>query len=119
MSSKKKFEVGQQVVVTRNGRLSPTRGKVRAVGRTLVQVEVEGVPGRWKPYRIETGVANDTYGHSRIYTLEEYDQACLRREVVQRLAARGLRFDYGAQLSRVSTETLNKIADLIEKDFDS
>jgi hypothetical protein len=73
-----KYEVDQQVRVSDiNGRRSASyppggwTGIVTKVGRKLVTVRFQS---REQVFRIETGQANDQYGHQCISTLEEAEQ---------------------------------------------
>lgn len=90
MSDSKYYE-GQEVVIRDvNDRRRPEEGPLTAtitrVGRKLVYVTLYG---REKAYRIESGVANDNYGHSSLQTWDEYHAEKRRAEVVQALQEAG------------------------------
>lgn len=104
-----KYEVGQHVYIRSVNRAQNAEGTVAKVGRTLVYVQ--GPWGTPTAYRIETGVANNQFGHEHILTDDEMAAADRMSEVHKRWSAHGLRFDYG---KRASVEVMEAIADLLD-----
>jgi hypothetical protein len=107
------FHVGQKVIVAGVNMQNKTHeAEVVKVGRTLVYIEEYG---RQAVYRIDTGVRNDQYGHTWIRTKEQFQADSERAAAIVRLRDLGLvSAGYGAL--RCTTETLNSVCDLLEKD---
>lgn len=91
-----KYSVGQRVwiysVNARKG-TGPQQGEVVKVGRTLVTVK--GIDSAWwtQVFRIETGSANDQYGHEWIKTDAEREEVDRRNAALETLREAGIRFD--------------------------
>lgn len=110
------FHVGQTVIVggvNMHNRMH--EAEVVKVGRTLVYIEEYGRP---VAYRIETGVRNDAYGHTWIRTKERVRADLERSTVIARLRDLGLG-PAGFGALRYSTEILNSVCDLLEKNHDA
>lgn len=106
------FHVGQKVIMTGVNMRGTREVEVVKVGTKLVYVEDYGRP---VAYRIDTGVRNDAYGHTRIRTVEQFEAEQARRTAVKRLADLGLAPGSFGPV-RYSTETLNAVCDLLERD---
>lgn len=78
------FEVGQTVIVTHAHRGKPERQTVRKVGRTLVHVST-GYGDETASYFLKSGIRNDNYGYSRVFTEGQWadrnDRITLRGEL--------------------------------------
>jgi len=70
----------------------PKAVRVHKVGRTLVHVlRYEGDPdGPTDTYRIDTGIANDNFGHSRLWKPEDWELEKQRPELEEALRAHGV-----------------------------
>jgi hypothetical protein len=66
-----KFKVGDKVRVTDVNVKGSRLTRVVSVGRKYVYLACDY--GKTQPYDKETGQASDSYGHRRIYTLDEWD----------------------------------------------
>lgn len=91
MSSKKKFEVGQEVVVTRPyGQPREQRNVVVKVGRSIVYTA--RVPGSVfvDSFYMESGRETGSYSHSHVYTIEEWDEREEQAHVMTLLRRRGI-----------------------------
>lgn len=111
MATEPKFYVGQPVLVddiNRNGR-PLEEGVVTKVGRTLVSVQY-GYHHKPVTFRIDGGTRNDQYGHQWVMTFDEHIERVARDGAVRRLTAHDTKVG-----SRVSTEVLNQIADLLDQ----
>jgi hypothetical protein len=89
----------------------PRRVVVTKVGRKLVTIEDKGRP---EAFRIDTGRANDAYGHGWLCTDEQHAEHEARSAVMDRLHALKLQFAFGGHDRRYSVETLAAVADLLE-----
>lgn len=104
------FHVGQKVIVSGvNMRGRSREAEVVKVGRKLVYI---GEYGRHVAYRMDTGVINDNYGHTRIQTPEQFQEQQDRTAALHRLRDLGLVQAYGTV--DYSTATLNAVCDLLE-----
>lgn len=85
-------------------------GTVVKVGRKLITVQY-----RWQHqtqvFRLETGQANDDYGHSWIKTAAQVDEDLRRAGLVQRLRDGGLDVRMGRQLPMRTLEAVAKALD--------
>lgn len=104
-TSKKKFHVGQEVMVSAPYR-STERGTVTKVGRTLVYVGD-------RAYRIDTGRLNSGYT-GNIRTLEE--QAAIDELFELHTRARESRHMIGTLPHTLSTDQLRRIVEILEED---
>ena len=104
-----KYHVGQTVHIGSVNRHGTGEGTVVKVGRALVTVQYGH--GYQKVFRIETGVANDNYGHEWIETDEERQEREERQDLTQRLHRAGLRLDFGVV---IPTGQLRRIVEAAE-----
>ena len=81
------YEVGQQAMVCNINWGSGVVTVVK-VGRTLVTVEDSN--HIQEMYRMDTGAKNDAYGHSRIFTMQEWDDVEERADLTKRLQQAGV-----------------------------
>ncbi|MCD4535663.1 hypothetical protein LRP67_16340 [Nocardioides sp. cx-169] len=81
------------------------------MGRKLVTIEDKGRP---EVFRVDTGRANDAYGHGWLCTDEQHAEHEARSAVMDRLHALKIRFDMGGYDRRYSVETLAAVADILE-----
>jgi hypothetical protein len=99
-------KVGDELVLS--GAWGGTRRvPVIKVARKLLTVqETSGRYGEGV-YRIESGVKNDGYGHSRVETVEHYEARQERARVQKALGDRGLTFDsFGGELRTAKLRAL-------------
>jgi hypothetical protein len=102
-----RFEVGQHVWIRSVNRNMSGEGTVAKVGRSLVYVQ-----GQWGTpvaYRIDTGIANDKYGHEPDDEMAEVDR---RTAVEGRWKTHGLRREYGH--GQLPVDVMEAIADLLD-----
>lgn len=106
-----KFEVGQKVVIHHRNVRPPLveEREVSRVGRKLVYVVALG---REVAFRIAEGDTNDNYGHSHIYTLEEWADRARRLDLTARLHRGGLGFYAGGP--EVPLDRLERIVAILE-----
>lgn len=83
-------------------------GTVTKVGRKLITVHYGR---RSKVFRLDTGVANDDYGHVHVETVEQATEGRRRSALVQRLREGGLEIRFGHS---VSTETLAALVAVLD-----
>lgn len=111
------YEVGQEVrrfeTYARVRDTEGTPGKVVKVGRSLVHVEFSG----WhvEAYRIDTGVINDSYGHTHILTLPELADWNRRAAALAVLDRGGLRFKSSSTNGNYTTDQLEILAQAINQ----
>lgn len=111
MAQSSKFVVGQTVFVdsVNRGTRPMAEGTVTKVGTKLVYVQY-GWSHSPQAFRIDGGHANDQYGHQWVLTVDEHIERVARAGAKRRLAAHDIKVG-----SRVSTEVLNQIADLLDQ----
>lgn len=80
-------------------------GEVIKVGRKLITVAYPGNP-HGQVFRLESGRANDDYGHQRIKTIAQAEEDLHREDLVQRLKDGGLEVRMGRQLSTRALEAV-------------
>lgn len=113
MTTQTTYHVGQELwidsVNNRRGDEGMTRAKVAKVGRTLVHVET-----RWgtTAFRMETGHANDAYGHEFLMT--DAQVADRRRRAVAQQRLRDLGVEFTWRRGHVDAVLLENIALLCE-----
>lgn len=106
------FHVGQKVIVSGvNMRGRSREAEVVKVGRKLVYI---GERGRHVAYRMDTGVINDNYGHTRIQTPEQFQEQQNRTAALHRLRDLGLVPQAYGTVDYYSTATLDAVCDLLE-----
>lgn len=96
MVSKKKFTVGQQVVISNHytGRRGGfTREVVTKVGRTIVYTaRTAGSTYPINSFYMEDGRETGTYSRQHVYTVEEWETMQERSELREVLKKRGIEF---------------------------
>lgn len=93
----------------RSGR-EPRREEVTRVGRKLVYVKEYG---REYSYRLEDGTRNDNYGHSHIWTEDEWTERERRVNVTTALREAGL--ETVGYSWKFDTHTLEEILAVVSK----
>lgn len=107
-----KYEIGQTVYLRGVNRRTEETTTVTRVGRTLVYVQDRY--GKPQSFRIETGVANDQYGHEWIETSEQRAERVERSALSERLRAAGLSFGYHAGNHDRGIEWLRRVVEAAE-----
>lgn len=112
------LEVGDRVQVfggygRRHGAPGGMDGEVIKVGRKLITVAYPGSPNG-QVFRLESGRANDDYGHQRIQTVEQAAEDARRSELIARLRSGGIELRMGHD-RKISTETLEALAAVVDQ----
>lgn len=105
-----KYEVGQTVIITDVNAKGTVEATVTKVGRTLVYVDGDHYRRENSAYRIDTGVRNDAYQHSRIWLPEEWAEHQERGAMTTVLREWGIVLERG---NKLSIEQIRQIAKVV------